>query len=34
MTCHSIQKVQSTLGNGSYVMGVPSVAEQVAGNLF
>ena len=24
-TCHSIQKLQSTLGNGGYVMGVPSV---------
>jgi len=25
MTCHSVQRVQSTLGNGGYVMGVPSV---------
>lgn len=25
MTCHSIQGVQPTLGNGSYVMGVPAV---------
>lgn len=25
MTCHSIQSVQSKLGNGSYVMGVPAV---------
>ena len=25
MTCHSIQRVQSTLGNGGYVMGVPAV---------
>ena len=24
-TCHSIQRVQPTLGNGSYVMGVPAV---------
>ncbi|HEY2546175.1 MAG TPA: multiheme c-type cytochrome, partial [Candidatus Acidoferrum sp.] len=32
MTCHSIQKVQSTLGNGSYVMGVPSVMVDEQGN--
>ena len=25
MTCHSIQRVQPTLGNGSFVMGVPAV---------
>ena len=25
MTCHSIQSVQTKLGNGSYVMGVPAV---------
>jgi tetratricopeptide (TPR) repeat protein len=25
MTCHSVQRVQSTNGNGSYVMGVPAV---------
>ena len=25
MTCHSVQKVQSTNGNGGYVMGVPAV---------
>jgi cytochrome c-type biogenesis protein CcmH/NrfG len=31
MTCHSIQKVQSTLGNGSYVMGVPAVMTDAAG---
>lgn len=31
-TCHSIQKVQSTLGNGSYVMGVPSVMVDESGN--
>jgi tetratricopeptide (TPR) repeat protein len=24
-TCHSVQKLQSTLGNGGYVMGVPAV---------
>ena len=24
-TCHSIQKLQSTLGNGGFVLGVPSV---------
>jgi tetratricopeptide (TPR) repeat protein len=24
-TCHSVQKLQSTLGNGGFVMGVPSV---------
>jgi len=32
MTCHSIQKVQSTLGNGGYVMGVPSVLVDENGN--
>ncbi|HEY9127438.1 MAG TPA: multiheme c-type cytochrome, partial [Acidobacteriaceae bacterium] len=31
MTCHSIQKVQSTLGNGSYVMGVPAVMTDAQG---
>jgi Tfp pilus assembly protein PilF len=25
MTCHSIQRVQSTSGNGGYVMGIPAV---------
>ena len=25
MTCHSVQKVPGTLGNGSYVMGIPAV---------
>jgi tetratricopeptide (TPR) repeat protein len=25
MTCHSIQRLQSTLGNGGFVMGIPSV---------
>lgn len=25
MTCHSIQKLQPTVGNGSYIMGIPSV---------
>ena len=32
MTCHSIQKVQSTLGNGSYVLGVPAVMTDEQGN--
>ena len=32
MTCHSIQKVQSTLGNGGYVMGVPAVLVDENGN--
>jgi Flp pilus assembly protein TadD len=32
MTCHSVQKVQSTLGNGSYVMGVPAVLVDEKGN--
>jgi Flp pilus assembly protein TadD len=32
MTCHSIQKLQSTLGNGGYVMGVPSVLVDENGN--
>ena len=32
MTCHSIQKVQSTLGNGGYVMGVPAVLVDEKGN--
>jgi Tfp pilus assembly protein PilF len=32
MTCHSIQKVQATLGNGSFVMGVPSVMVDEQGN--
>jgi tetratricopeptide (TPR) repeat protein len=30
-TCHSIQKLQSTLGNGAYVMGVPAVMTDAAG---
>ena len=30
-TCHSIQKVQSTLGNGGYVMGVPAVTTDASG---
>jgi tetratricopeptide (TPR) repeat protein len=25
MTCHSVQNVQATLGNGGYVMGIPAV---------
>ena len=32
MTCHSIQQVQSTLGNGGYVMGVPAVLVDEKGN--
>lgn len=32
MTCHSIQSVQSTKGNGSYVMGIPSVMVDANGN--
>jgi hypothetical protein len=31
-TCHSIQKLQSTNGNGGYVMGVPSVIVDEDGN--
>jgi Tfp pilus assembly protein PilF len=32
MTCHSIQRVQSTSGNGGYVMGVPAVMVDENGN--
>lgn len=32
MTCHSIQKVQSLEGNGSFLMGVPSVIVDEKGN--
>jgi tetratricopeptide (TPR) repeat protein len=32
MTCHSIQRLQPSLGNGSFVMGVPSVTVDEAGN--
>jgi tetratricopeptide (TPR) repeat protein len=32
MTCHSIQSVQTKLGNGSYVMGVPAVVVDEKGN--
>jgi Flp pilus assembly protein TadD len=32
MTCHSIQQVQSTSGNGGYVMGVPAVIVDEKGN--
>ena len=32
MTCHSVQKLQSTNGNGGYVMGVPSVMVDEKGN--
>lgn len=31
MVCHSIQSVQSKLGNGSYVMGVPAVMVDAQG---
>ncbi len=31
MTCHSIQRVQPALGNGSFVMGVPAVMVDAAG---
>ena len=31
-TCHSIQSVQSTVGNGGFVMGVPSVMVDEKGN--
>ena len=32
MTCHSIQSVKTLLGNGSFVMGVPSVMVDEQGN--
>ena len=32
MTCHSVQSLQPTLGNGSYVMGVPAVMVDEKGN--
>jgi tetratricopeptide (TPR) repeat protein len=32
MTCHSIQSVNTTLGNGSFVMGVPAVMVDEQGN--
>ena len=32
MTCHSVQKVPTTNGNGGYVMGVPSVLVDEQGN--
>jgi len=32
MTCHSIQDVQTKLGNGSFVMGVPAVMVDEQGN--
>jgi tetratricopeptide (TPR) repeat protein len=32
MTCHSVQKVPTTNGNGGYVMGVPSVLVDERGN--
>ena len=31
MTCHSVQSLQPTLGNGSYVMGVPAVMVDETG---
>ena len=30
-TCHSIQKIQATIGNGAYVMGVPAVMTDASG---
>ncbi len=30
-TCHSVQKIQSTIGNGGYVMGVPAVTTDATG---
>jgi tetratricopeptide (TPR) repeat protein len=32
MTCHSIQSVQTKLGNGSFVIGIPSVMVDEKGN--
>ncbi|WP_238525675.1 MULTISPECIES: tetratricopeptide repeat protein [Acidobacterium] len=32
MVCHSIQSVNSTKGNGSYVMGIPAVMTDAKGN--
>lgn len=32
MVCHSIQRLDSTKGNGSYVMGVPAVMTDAEGN--
>jgi tetratricopeptide (TPR) repeat protein len=32
MTCHSIQRVQPTVGNGSYLMGLPAVMVDEKGN--
>jgi Flp pilus assembly protein TadD len=31
MTCHSVQRVQSTLGNGGIVLGVPAVMTDASG---
>jgi regulator of sirC expression with transglutaminase-like and TPR domain len=31
MTCHSIQRLKSTVGNGGYVMGIPAVMVDAAG---
>jgi hypothetical protein len=31
-TCHSVQKLQPIVGNGGYVMGVPSVLVDEKGN--
>jgi tetratricopeptide (TPR) repeat protein len=32
MTCHSVERVRSTIGNGGYVMGVPSVMVDEEGH--
>ncbi|MBV8897608.1 MAG: tetratricopeptide repeat protein [Acidobacteriaceae bacterium] len=32
MTCHSVQSLQPTMGNGSFVMGVPAVMVDESGN--
>jgi tetratricopeptide (TPR) repeat protein len=32
LTCHSVQKLQPTVGNGAFVMGVPSVMVDEQGN--
>ncbi len=31
MTCHSVQRLQSTLGNGGFVMGIPAVMVDESG---
>ena len=32
LTCHSVQKLQPTVGNGGFILGVPSVMVDEAGN--